>query len=314
MSKRKRKDWRRRGDRIQIRPWIAGRRLEETLPIGATPADAELRIALLRRQAIDTVVGRPQHFIVNDLIDKFEASVIGGRSYERDLKYKIRTAREQWGHRSASELETIREELIAAGKGKVAPGTVNRMISVLRRGATLCKLRPFLPKIPGERNRTEKASPAEAKALYRAAGKWWPVIRFAALTGLRKRRIVDFDPAVNLKGDMIEFIVTNPSGKHKTLRVPIVPAAKKIALEHAPFGIGYSNLTRVWNIMRAKIGRPDLNFHDLRRTFGSALLASGADVVEIRDLLAHADLQTTNIYLGVSEEKLKKTVRRRLNL
>ncbi len=49
----------------------------------------------------------------------------------------------------------------------------------------------------------------------------------------------------------------------------------------------------------ARVGLPDLCTHRLRHAVAGDLLASGADLVEIGQLLRHHDLATTAIYARV---------------
>lgn len=54
-----------------------------------------------------------------------------------------------------------------------------------------------------------------------------------------------------------------------------------------------------------------VTIHDMRRTLGSTMIASGADVSEVREQLGHANIATTSIYLNLKgENTVKKSLER----
>ena len=55
-----------------------------------------------------------------------------------------------------------------------------------------------------------------------------------------------------------------------------------------------------------QIGREDMRLHDLRHTFASHLVMSGANLKDIQELLDHAEISTTLIYTHISNEYRKK--------
>lgn len=60
-------------------------------------------------------------------------------------------------------------------------------------------------------------------------------------------------------------------------------------------------------------GLPDdaVTIHDQRRTLGSAMIASGADVSEVREQLGHANISTTSIYLNLKgEDNARRSIER----
>lgn len=58
---------------------------------------------------------------------------------------------------------------------------------------------------------------------------------------------------------------------------------------------------------RASLKRP-VSSHDLRATFATALLDSGANLRIVQELLGHASSETTEIYTGVTMDSMRKAV------
>lgn len=57
-----------------------------------------------------------------------------------------------------------------------------------------------------------------------------------------------------------------------------------------------------------RAGIEDLHFHDLRRTAATRMLNRGANVVQIQQILGHANIETTMRYLGIDIEDLRPAV------
>jgi site-specific recombinase XerD len=65
-------------------------------------------------------------------------------------------------------------------------------------------------------------------------------------------------------------------------------------------------------VARDKLRVIDLRWHDLRHEAACRWLASGLDLRAIQLLLGHSDLKTTQRYLNVTDEELRKAMREKL--
>jgi integrase/recombinase XerD len=77
---------------------------------------------------------------------------------------------------------------------------------------------------------------------------------------------------------------------------------------------GHLTTRAVQNMVAAAAGRAQIarhvTPHKLRHTFATQLLAQGADLIEIKDLLGHSSVATTQIYAAALPERLRGAVDR----
>lgn len=117
----------------------------------------------------------------------------------------------------------------------------------------------------------------------------------------RKERIVPFgDPAADALRDYLavrdQFLESAPISERDL---------EAVFLNYQGTRITTRSVGRmVEKYIRICAGMHEISPHDLRHTFATHLLDSGADLRDIQELLGHARLSTTQIYTHVSMEKL----------
>lgn len=310
---------RKRGDRYQVRIRVgSGQRLERTLPAGATLADARALEVSLGRARIDAAVGRRPEYLIDQAIDRWvETSAKSLRSWKKDLRYRVEIIRTHTAGRPLDAIPDVADAIKTAGiEAEVAPATINRLLAILRRvgnqaerwGWTREPLGRRIELVPGERPREVYVSPAQVRALAKAAEPLTrDVILFAALTGLRRSEILRLTPA-DVRGNVVIVDSRSKSGRQRVVPMPL--EAARIARKRLPFGIGESLLHKRFVAARTAAGLPALRFHDLRHAFGTWLAETGADGPTIRDMMGHSSLTVTSRYLQSATESARRAVDR----
>jgi integrase len=282
-------------------------RLHRRLPPGATAGDAkrveaELRLAA-ERQAQNaarktTLPGDPP------LIDVLALYAEHGkhlRAPESAAHHARRIGRwcEQY---RASQARQCAAHIVADMQGHYRPATINRSLGALKRGLRLAWERGIasedwsanIRRLPENNARDVYLTAAQVHHLASHAGTTVrAAIWLALLTGCRRGELLAITQA-----DIGADIITIRAGGTKTLRtrtVPIVPALRPW-LQHIPLRITADGLKSSFTRARDAAGMQHVNFHDLRHSCATMLLALDVPLDVVRDILGHSSIKTTERY------------------
>jgi len=156
------------------------------------------------------------------------------------------------------------------------------------------------------------------------------IVELLYASGLRVSELVSL-PLVAVSGERRTILVKGKGGRERL--VPLgAPAREAITaylkvrarflpkLERAQRYLfpsrgveGYLTRRRIGQLMKdlavkAGVDPRKLSPHVLRHAFASHLVAHGADLRSVQQLLGHADIATTQIYTHVQDERLRKLV------
>lgn len=236
------------------------------------------------------------------------------------------------GNLSPPEIATFVEKL---KQDSYASATINRILVLLRYGYSLALTwnvegvsRNPLKDIKNLRvdNKIERYLTEEQKAKLLVATKnsqnpkLADIVAFLLFTGARKREVLD------AKWEDVDFenkfwrIPKTKSGKVR--HIPLSKGAmallsklrdmKKEGEEYIftndKTGKPYVSIFYSWDTARKEADLPDLRIHDLRHSFASFLVNAGRSLYEVKELLGHADIQTTTRYAHLSKERLREAV------
>lgn len=272
-----------------------GVRVFRRLPAGRTKADAQALESKLRNQIFDSVdLGKLPDPPLNRVIEEWAKG--------KDAKTQSHVAAvlaNMPASAKLSEIQSVRDQLVTVW-ADLAPGTVNRRISVLKATAkaafrkkwTTRNLSAELELLPEPRYTRREVHPDMAFRLIQAAStpRAKALIAMSAFTGMRLSEVLRFDPARDIEGDAIRVY---GKGGYQRL-VPIVPALKP-HLGQFPIKSGWRNVYRGFERAREKAGLT-IRYHDLRHMVATAMVNAGENLRVVQEILGHQSMQTTRKY------------------
>ena len=204
--------------------------------------------------------------------------------------------------------------------------TINRYCAVISKMFNLliadgklvknpCK---FSPKLRENNYKIRYLKEDEQKRLFNCLDEFLyikPIIILALYTGMRKGEIL------NLKWSQIDFqnefidILKSKSGKER--KIPIAGKVKEVLSELGKNGEEfifinpetnkpYNDIKKSFSSLLKKAQIENFRFHDFRHTVATRLVESGVDLLIVKEILGHSNIETTMRYAHpVPELKLK---------
>jgi integrase len=229
-------------------------------------------------------------------------------------KYKASQAQEFADHVIRDMSKRILNNKTGKMEPAYAPATINRSLACAKKGLALAWRARLVPEnyglrienVPVNNKREVFLSIAQVQ---RIASHCSPVAQAAIwgalLTGARRGELFKIQ-----KSHIGKDTITFPASNTKTAKmrvVPIIPALRPW-LYHYPLRMTLNGVQSAWRRARVKAGMPHANFHDLRHSCASILLALGADLYTIGKILGHANIQTTQRYAHLQVEAQREAL------
>lgn len=210
----------------------------------------------------------------------------------------------------ASQAREVGAKIIRDMKPAYAPATINRSLAALKKalsiawelGHTEVNHGAAIKSLPPNNKREVFLSPAQVKTLAEHCPEGVQAAIWIALyTGARRGEILAMRPE-----DVGKTELTIHARNTKTLRTRVIPIVKPLRpwLKHLPLPYkDYEGLKSGFQRGREKAGMEHVNFHDLRHSCASILVASGADLYTVSKILGHSAITTTQRYAHMQVEQ-----------
>jgi integrase len=142
------------------------------------------------------------------------------------------------------------------------------------------------------------------------------IIPMLIMTGARKREVLDLEwSAIDL--EQRQWRLAAADNKSKKVRyIPLSEGVLQILasvprFDNCPYVFPnektlkpYVSFFCSWNTARKAAGLTDVRVHDLRHSFASFLVNAGCPIYEVKELLGHSQIKTTQRYAHLSQNTL----------
>jgi integrase len=201
------------------------------------------------------------------------------------------------------------------GAPKVTNSTHNRRGAILKRVCTLAAKWGWC--LPGISARIELLPENPARHTYLTQPQVHRLVHtirsqqtrdlcmIVAYTGLRPAEVLALARSDIQNGCLI--VRTSKTGRprvipyHEAIREPVA---------RLPIVLDYRTIQKHFHRARSVLRKPEWRIYDLRHTAASWLLQAGANLVTVRDMLGHVNLQMTSRYAHLDVSHLRAAVQR----
>ena len=261
------------------------------------------------------------------LLDRHILPVFGGKAITAVTSDDVRAwhASEHWIKPGADTLNaTLRSHayglLRALFTTATADGVVPLNPCTIRGAGSTQRVHKVRPATLDELTTVVEAMPDRLRAMVLLAS--WTALRFGELTELRRRDIDLTEGVVRVRRGVVrvagETVVGSPKSEAGARDVAVPPHLAPVLadhlerhVEHGPDALLFpadhgghlapSTLYRPFYAARAKAGRPDLRFHDLRHSGAVLAALAGATMSELMGRLGHSTPAAALRYQHIAE-------------
>jgi integrase len=312
-----------------------GNRIQKVAPLATTKEEATVALKEEIHKTFDTNHGverEKRKVKFKEFSDMFieNYSKVNKESWKDDQE-RLQWVKGLFGEVALNEISPMHIERLKSRKLEegVTRTTVNHYLKTLRRMFNIAINWGYADKNPvrGIRFYSEKDAQRdrvltegeEDRLLGAASGSLRSILIVALNTGMRKGEILQLKwQDIDLENRII-LVKKTKSGKPRTLPINSRLLDELIRLKNRSRNSQYlftnSSTGRQLKTIRKSFDAAlqaaniqGLRFHDLRRTFGSRLALAGVDLNRIKELLGHASIKTTEIYLHAELKDIREAV------
>lgn len=284
---------------------VGGERIHRILPVGASAGDAkrveaDLRGAIAKKAKTVNIPGDPMLTAVMALYMEHADSL---RSPETAKYHAIRFG--PWAAKyRASQTRQAAAHFIKDAKPKYAASTINWSLSTLKKGLQIAFDCDMVPENYGDRVKTLPVHNIRDTVLTmeqvgrltdNCSGPVRAAVWIALYTGCRRGEILAMRPE-----DIGPDSITIRAGNTKTMKTRTIPIVAPLRpwLEQIPIGINFEGVKSGFKRAREAADLEWLNFHDLRRSCATMMIAEGVDLYVVSKLLGHSSVTVTQTRYG----------------